>query len=382
MNNRDFLSENNIKKLFLKYEYFQKTKIPVLSLNMNKEIILNILEEMNLPNFLTSYPESIYNQYILDELSSFLWNSISNPLRKFLLKNNISPRTRSPWNFKKIVKARILGQLGRYPNLEIKKKNVKYSFRNGIPILITEEKGKDYLKDDSEVSFLNIWELKLAASIILIKNPSLLNFYFDYFNIIYLDEKSFLGLNSNEVTNLLFELLLIKRRDDDIVFFFSEKDFYSNTYQFSNIDKIKDFNIIYKSINTKDKLLMRTLFYLIKSKMLWTNPCFGEDAISNTLFSLEGALLLIQRKKGYSEKKINIEVLKKIFNSTFGNGRDLFEFIQEGYEKRITIVHANPKNGVEWPPFLMADDYYDYFNISRMLLNYIINNKIIDFSYF
>ena len=197
--------------------------------------------------------------------------------------------------------------------------------------------------------------------------------------VIYLNERALIGLNNNDIINLLFELLLIKKREIDFTSSFPGNGFYLSPFQFNNFNNITDFNNIYDNIDEKDQLLLRTLFYFVKSSMLWNNRCFGEDAISNVLFSIEGALLLLQRKNGYSEKNINREALTEIFLNTFNNGKELFEFIQEGYDKRISIVHANPKNGAEWSPFLMADDYYEFYNILRMLLNYIIIDKIIEF---
>ena len=379
MKNDDFFIENNIKELFLKYKYFCKNNESPLSSQENKEIIINILEAMNLPNFLGSYPINIYNQYILNTLSNFLWNSISTSLRQFLIKKDISPKEIIPWKAKKLIKVRILGQEGNYPNLELIKNKSTYSFRHGVPILITNENGKDYFINSSEISFLNIRELRFAASINLTSNIPYLKFYFNDLYVIYLNERALIGLNNNDIINLLFELLLIKKREIDFTSSFPGNGFYLSPFQFNNFNNITDFNNIYDNIDEKDQLLLRTLFYFVKSSMLWNNRCFGEDAISNVLFSIEGALLLLQRKNGYSEKNINREALTEIFLNTFNNGKELFEFIQEGYDKRISIVHANPKSGVEWSPSLMADDYCEFFDISRMLLNYIIIDKYIEF---
>jgi hypothetical protein len=59
-------------------------------------------------------------------------------------------------------------------------------------------------------------------------------------------------------------------------------------------------------------------------------------------------------------------------------GENLFEFIEEAYEKRIAIVHPEPVWGSEWNPSLMAEDLYDYFKISRELLNYILIDRILE----
>jgi Transposase, Mutator family. len=70
-----------------------------------------------------------------------------------------------PSKVKKYIKARILGLEGDYPNIElIKDKNI-YSFKQGIPILVTNDNEKEDLNNYSEVSFLNSSEIIFAAAI-------------------------------------------------------------------------------------------------------------------------------------------------------------------------------------------------------------------------
>lgn len=105
--------------------------------------------------------------------------------------------------------------------------------------------------------------------------------------------------------------------------------------------------------------------------MLWGNPCFGEDAIANVMFCLEGTLLLVQRRQGLSDEKIDIKALDGIFKAAFDRGEELFDFIKEGYDKRISIVHPSPTEGPKWIPQLLADDFYEYYDVARMLLIYL-----------
>ena len=377
VNENVFPEENAIKNIFTKYEYFQKSNRSCPSSNEIKKVIINILEIMNLPNFLSSYPEDVYNQYILDELANVLWNSASSALRHYLMNQEIYQTTHTDSKNSRWLKGRILGLEGNYPNIELEKDNNIYSFRNGIPILITDDNRNN--DDYSEVSFLNESELRFSSSIILAPQYPGCNFYFDNYFVTRIDNRGFQKLSNQNIVNLMFELLYTKIRKSDRPTFFSGQDIATKSFRFQRFDdNIVDFNRIYDNINTNDQLTMRTLFYLVKSSMLWANMCFGEDAISNVLFSIEGALLLLQRKEGHSDRNIDIEFLDKIFANTFNSGEELFEFIQEGYEKRISIVHAYPRDGVKWTPFLMADDFYEYFDISRMLLVYIILDKIIE----
>jgi len=70
--------------------------------------------------------------------------------------------------------------------------------------------------------------------------------------------------------------------------------------------------------------------------------------------------------------------LKKIFIENIQHGENLFEFIQERYSTRITLVHPEPEWGAEWKPFITAEDFYDYFKISRSLLNFILIDEYPD----
>lgn len=123
---------------------------------------------------------------------------------------------------------------------------------------------------------------------------------------------------------------------------------------------------------------MRTSSYFIKAILLWSNPVFGEDAIANVCFGLEGCLFLIQRKHGNRGAKINLAQLETIFEKVFPSGTELFEFITEAYEKRISIVHPLPRWGAEWSPPLYAADYYEYLDICKSLLNYVLIERIIE----
>lgn len=113
--------------------------------------------------------------------------------------------------------------------------------------------------------------------------------------------------------------------------------------------------------------------------MLWQNKNFGEDAIANVMFCLEGCLRLMFRKYSTSNKEFNIKELKSIFQTLFSNVEGLFSYLEKGYEKRISLIHAEPDWGAEWSPFLFADDFFEYFNICRELLNLVLIDRKIEY---
>lgn len=369
--------EYPIHRLFSEHDYFRKGDQRAASKEEVKTIALQAIEAMGLPNFLSSFPEDVYNEFVLEQLSILLWNSASTALRLELSKKNVLPSKQSREQRSTLLKGRILGPEGNYPSTELRKDNGTYSFRHGIPFLVTDDSDRDISK--SELSFLNEVELRFAAAIVLSPEYPRCDFYFDNYNVMRIDRLAFKGFRHDQLCDLMFEFLHIKAQRDRLPSFFSGQEIGSRSYRFDAFDKnIGDFDSLYDAIDTKDQLTMRTLFYLVKSRMLWANMCFGEDAISNVFFCIEGALLLLQRKEGHSDSRINTDILARIFRNRFERGEELFDFVREAYDKRVSIVHANPKSGVEWTPFLMADDFYEYFDISRMLLVYILLDRIID----
>jgi hypothetical protein len=369
----NFYEKNAIKEFFFKRPYFQKnsTKRP------NKEEIASsikeILELLELPNFISHYSNEIYNEYILEYLVMFLWNFKSTTmLRKHLIENDISP-------FQYIdkavyTKARLGAIEGDYPNIDIKIGETQYVHRNGIPVLISNTK-----KYNTEISFINRAELKFASSLLITPGHPRCNFYFDKHNLIKINKLGLKELPNNETVNFLFDLIFLQSTRMSSSGYFVKKGISTEPYRFYPFeDKLDLYNDIFSRINIEDNLLMRTLFYLVKSRMLWANRCFGEDAISNVLFSIEGALLLLQRKNKINEKQINLLFLSEFFKTNFPHGEDLFEFIREGYDKRVAIVHPNPRSGAEWTPYLEADDFYEYFDVSKLILHYVITDKLIE----
>jgi hypothetical protein len=196
---------------------------------------------MGLPNFLSSFPEDVYNQYILEEFARVLWNSISSTLRLYLTKQNIAPSTPTFTKESKFLKGRILGIEGCYPNIELRKGDNSYSFRNGIPFLITND-GKSNIVN-SEVSFLNEAELRFSASVILPPNYPRCSFYFNNYYFTRMDKRAFDRLNHQEMGNLIFELLHIRTVKEKRPTFFSEQEIGVRSYRFRRFDEnMDDFN--------------------------------------------------------------------------------------------------------------------------------------------
>lgn len=112
--------------------------------------------------------------------------------------------------------------------------------------------------------------------------------------------------------------------------------------------------------------------------MLWSNPILAEEAIVSNFHCIEGCLHLIQNLYGDHSARLNLDLVREVIVNEIALGDNLFDYIREGYDKRISLIHANPKWGPEWSPYLGMSDFYDYFKLSRQLLNFILIERHID----
>lgn len=277
-----------------------------------------------------------------------------------------------------VVKGRILGPLGTYPNIGLDFGAVQYVPMHGVPLLITEEQHD--MDAYRELGYLSERELVAASAILLADVTPRFHLYFESGNDITIAEASLEGLPSSERHVLFYELLGFNIRPSAgrEIFQPPTSTLTPVQYAFGPFAYVKEAASLFTAFASDDQLLLRTAFLLQKASMLWLNQVFSEDAVANVFFALEGCLLLLQRKSGGSDSKIDLILLTRLFKHLFDRGEELFEFIREAYDKRIEIVHPSPVSGANWRPFLMADDYYEYFDIVRQLLNRILIERIIE----
>jgi hypothetical protein len=282
------------------------------------------------------------------------------------------------------VKLRILDKDGYYPNCDLKRRDTEYSKLNFLPILITKYQDSteiDY-SNWSEIRWINRKELKVATCCLLAPTSGICCFYFPDYNQIELKQETLSNIPENIQKYFLIELLHFTNRFKPLYQAYREREATPDitAYKYFPFDSsIEAYNRLFDRFSIQDHLLMRTSNFLLKSYMLWQNRNFGEDAIANVLFCLEGCLRLIYKKYSSSDNKFNIKELEVIFDNLFPKGKELFSFIREGYDKRISLVHAEPDWGAEWCPFLLADDFFDYFNICRELLNLILIDRYVEY---
>jgi hypothetical protein len=322
----------------------------------------------------------LYQYFLNSQFIAFLLHQLADkslPPEHYTKYDNLINTLRQE-RFRSFIQYRELDVNGIYPNLTIARRGARYIINQGYPILITSNHSSEYIPS-SEVAWITRNELKFATSVACAAADRTFYLFISYPGGVRVDHEHLKAVPAAHRTPFLAEWTRIQN------YFSPTNGLFSRTpkrditgYEFGPFEKyLPEFDELYSAFHIRDQLLMRTASCFVKAILLWTNPVFGEDAIANVFFSLEGCLFLIQRKHGNTEKKINRTQLKAIFEKTFPRGEELFEFITEAYDKRISIVHPLPRWGSEWSPFLSADDYFDYLHICKSLLNYVLMERII-----
>ncbi len=362
-------SQNYEEKIYLEkkdLEYILKKSIEFLSIPYPNNTILKYFYE----------PEIV---------ALFLRTLINNSSDKTELRKRIIEKAEPIFKKLEMAKSgpsiiyRILGEKGVYPDCNLVKDHCTYEITNFLPTLTTLS--VDYF---SEVRRdINENELKVATCVMLASKRGAGSFFFTNHNKIEIREKTLKKVPLELHNYFLYELLQFKNRFITSSEIYPEETTLTNVskYNFSPFTQLRNtYYKLFDAYDTADNVLLKTSDYFLKAHMLWTNSNFGEEAITNIFFCLEGCLHLIQKRKCKIEHpQLDLEKVKKIFRKEIPNGENIFDFIKEGYYKRIELVHpepAEPDWEAEWPVDLEADDFYEYSDICNLLLNFILINRV------
>lgn len=327
------------------------------------------------PNILHELFTSIYNR--LPDLHKMgeEYHPYLNTIRRAVGKHRRSETS---------VNIRVLGINGVYPNIPISCPDAKYVIHNQYPLIICKQRNyKSVWENASIINWLSRNELRFITSMVCASDSALLHFHFDATNSLAVDFDCLRDVPSTLRTHFLFELFSLNRRLTVV-----GKSPFDRLplpdiadYEYASFDKyIGHFRTLYKAFPIGNDLLLRTCNYHAKAMMAWSNRIFAEEAIVLNFHCIEGCLHLIQSIYGEDTGKLNLELVREVFVSEIERGENLFDYIKEGYDKRISLVHANPKWGADWSPFLDGADFWDYFKLSRQLLNFILIERHVDFS--
>lgn len=129
----------------------------------------------------------------------------------------------------------------------------------------------------------------------------------------------------------------------------------------------------YQAFDLQDNLALRTAFLLIKAASLWSHGghIYGEDAAANLFFALEGCLHLIHRRFNSSANFQFAPVVQHI-ETVFPSKPGYPAMLEDAHEKRVQIVHPEPRIDIGWLPNLYADDFYENFGMANDLFYYAI----------
>lgn len=287
------------------------------------------------------------------------------------------------------IKLRILGNKGEYPNEPIKRGKVRYEVFNYRPTLITINKieSENQFKNDSWLYWISRAEIKFATAIILTAPYRNFYPYFNPFDTVVLNYDYVKLVPKDKLVLFLNQWLDIKNSflEPNGGIFNREPRPDVSTYKYYKYNPVKSgFNSIFDSISIRDHLTLRTCNYLVKGLMHHSNMLFQEEALLSTFFALEGGLHMLQKKYGDNSTKLNRKLLREVFKNKINylpDGEGTFEFIEEGYFTRISLVHPEPDWGAEWNPYVHIGDFREYHGLARLVMSWAICEQPIDLEY-
>jgi hypothetical protein len=315
------------------------------------------------------------NADVLRALTRELNFPFARPLLDRILQISPSPQRRRP-----SYRVRQLGLPGRYPNHDVQLRSAAYLVRNG-PVLVTQnsQEEDELWGSGSELSDWTRHETRLATCLSCTE--------WGGFSLYLTREAREFPLpliaHVDASLRMAFMLAYVSlcagirqhhrygywRGPHEVVGRYEYGDFrphHRHARQFGARFRISH------------PLLLRTARHFLRGSMLWLTDAFTEDALANVMFALEGCLLLLQNRANLRTDRLDRRELRRIFGETFDHGEALYDFIDEAMGwggTRARIVHPQLSLVEGWTPFLMADDYYDYHQIVRVLLTLVVTGR-------
>ncbi|MES2654406.1 MAG: hypothetical protein V4620_02400 [Bacteroidota bacterium] len=382
---REFYSNKVIKDLFFDLDLKFKSKSKLTQRDLDYALSF-IFETIAIP-----YPNTDIIKYfsqpgILGELILDIHNSnwLDQNDRLEIRKEFDSLHKLFPIHRKgEELRFRILGNLGTYPIHEIKCNKTWYSNFGHRPNIITINKieSEDQFSNDSWLYWISRRELKFATCVVLSTEYNNFFPYFNPFDTISINTIYTNKIPEQKLLEFLNQWLDIKNsfiKPDNGIFNRGPRPDIA-TYKYDKFDYSKNgFEKLFSSYSIRNHLLLRTSNCLIKALMNRKNLLFQEEAVINSFLALEGSLHLLQEKYGDTSTKLNRELLRSVFKNEIKflpDGEGTFEFIQESYSTRISLVHPQPKWGAQWHPYVDHESLRDNFGLTKIILNWVIAER-------
>lgn len=364
----------NAEQISIVTKLFKKFSLTETTQQEKVNILCDLLDAHSV-----AYPNKqiihlLANQVILSSLFTFLRFNLPNPRAwdEFYPKQIDKPKKR--FRPRISFRYRSFSPLGTYPNKPLKTANVEYFLDAGRPQLLVNSKihAEEIFDTDSEVHYLNRWEVVFATSLSLATHP--------YHTLAYFDNGYFPYIPGNLI-----------RKARDIPHLFNEYrriskglrlgpvaiEHPASSFRFYSIDVADRFYKIFHKFDHSNPLLLRTCFTYIKAQMLWVSEMFHEDALLNLFLTIEGSLSLIHQKINPTQKNVNFKAVNDYIEQNFPNGNYIVRDLAEAYEKRLQIVHPNSKHTVAWTPILGYSDFGLYEWYCKLFINYLIDSTIL-----
>ncbi|MBN1523592.1 MAG: hypothetical protein JW904_03820 [Spirochaetales bacterium] len=186
-------------------------------------MILFLLTELELPNYVTIYSDSIINIHFLNYLSLLLWRNLDRTYRIKLINMKITATISCSENEIEYINARILGDNGTYPGDEINIENTKYTIHHGLPMLITHELKIGYFIEKE--GFINKSELVFTAAVLLSDINGIFHFDLNSTHQLMIPYSAFKELDQQSIKSFIFDLLIIQDKKSSETYHVSDSFF-------------------------------------------------------------------------------------------------------------------------------------------------------------
>lgn len=182
----------------------------------------------------------------------------------------------------------------------------------------------------------------------------------------------------------LFSELLSKMQNDD---YFMRANLGLIPKELSNYETIewddqnlRQANLLWNNIDIQSPVLIRGLYSLLKSEMLFNHFQFRTASISEVHISLDAAhSLILSRLKELGNKNPTSLDAGKYFEDLFEEPNSGRHFFQDYYEDRIKNFHVDNRFGAEPIPSFSIDDIRFLQDGLRALFYTIVTGEHFDF---
>jgi len=279
---------------------------------------------------------------------------------------------------------RFQAQHGRYFGYPFLADDAYYSFWDDSPVLLTMVP-REWIQEqrwENELGWIVRPEVKILASLSFSVREGLCLFQlsdevYDVPAELVLGEEA--GFSEPVVRRALAVARILAHPEIARFWGYKRTPIETGFYEFQTAGvAMEKTRMFYDSFNIQDDVMLRTAFCLLKAQMLWTYPgqMFAEDACANLFFGLEGCLVLIHRRV-VGSPNFELEPTLRHIERMFTGWPGYVGALEDAYEKRVQIVHPEPRMKTPWLRPLRADDFYENYGMAIDLIYYAVTGELL-----